>query len=74
LAPVKKDGKWGYINKNNEMVIPFLFMEAKRFYNGFASVKLSGENHYSDGEWGIINKERTLLFVVKNIRIYSCNS
>lgn len=38
LAPVKKDGKWGYINENNEVVIPFQYDVAGIFSEGHAVV------------------------------------
>lgn len=31
LAPVKQNGKWGYINTDNEVVIPFQFDAAGIF-------------------------------------------
>jgi hypothetical protein len=50
MAAVKKDGKWGYINKQGTIVIPPQFDDAKNFSDGMARVK-------KDDEWGYINKQ-----------------
>ncbi len=47
LAKVNKDGKWGFINKEGEIVIPPQFDEAVDFSEGLARVE-------KDGKWGII--------------------
>ena len=44
-----KDGKWGYIDKEKNEVIPCQYEDVHHFYDGFASVKLSGA-------YGIIDK------------------
>ena len=49
LAPVMKDGKWGYIDKTGSEVIPFIFGEASDFSEGLAAV-------YKDGKFGYIDK------------------
>jgi len=36
-------GKWGFINRRGELVIPLTFEEARGFENGRASVKVKGE-------------------------------
>lgn len=38
LAPVKQNGKWGYINTDNEVVIPFQYDAAGIFNEGYAVV------------------------------------
>ena len=38
LAPVKKDGKWGYIDKKGDVVVPFKFDFADTFSDGIATV------------------------------------
>ena len=38
LAPVKKDGKWGYIDLKNKTVVPFEYDYACFFYEGYAIV------------------------------------
>ena len=47
-AAVKKNGNWGFINTNGEVVIPFIFNDALSFGQHLAAVKI-GEY------WGYIN-------------------
>lgn len=54
LTPVKKNGKWGYINTTGKFVIEPQFEEAKSFSEGLASVRV-GEN------WGFINRQAKLV-------------
>lgn len=42
LAAVKKNNKWGFINKNNNLVISVIFDDVSPFSNGKANVKLNG--------------------------------
>jgi hypothetical protein len=50
LAPVQaSNGRWGYINANNQLLIPAKFEDAKEFKDGRAAAKLNGK-------WGFINK------------------
>lgn len=50
LAPVKlNNGKWGYVDSKQRLVIPAKYEEAKEFADGKAAVKLHGR-------WGFINK------------------
>ena len=54
LAPVKQNGKWGYINEAGEMVIKPQFdadgsWKIKFYSNGLACVK-------QNGKWGLINE------------------
>ena len=50
LAKVKKDGKWGYINKEGREVIPCKYNSVEYFSEGLAMV-------WKDRKWGYINKE-----------------
>ncbi len=52
IYAAKKDGKAGFIDKNNHVLIPFVFQEADRFNGDIAAVK-------SDGLWGFIYSKRT---------------
>lgn len=38
LAPVEREGKWGYIDDRGELVIPLKFADATVFYKGYAIV------------------------------------
>lgn len=50
LAAVQQNnGRWGFINENQEWVIPARFEDVKEFKNGKAPAKLNGK-------WGFINK------------------
>lgn len=47
----KKDGKYGYINQDGNVVVDYIYEEAMEFNEyGFAAVK-------KDGKWGSINQE-----------------
>ncbi len=48
LIPVKKDGKYGYINEHNQIVIPFNYDDASAFSEGFAVVQRYGKYGYVD--------------------------
>ncbi len=55
FAPVQNnEGKWGYIDRNFQVVISFIYDDAEPFYNGHAAVKI-------DGKWGYINEENKLI-------------
>lgn len=49
LAPVRKEGKWGFINKKGELVIDYRFTGAREFSEGLACVEKDHNN------WGFIN-------------------
>ncbi|MDR2127274.1 MAG: WG repeat-containing protein, partial [Prevotellaceae bacterium] len=49
LAAIKKDGKWGFIDKIGAIVIQPEFDGVKNFSDGMAAVK-------KDGKWGYINR------------------
>lgn len=53
LAAVKKDGKWGYIDHDNNVVIPFQYELAYDFSEGYAVVaKSSRQEVYNEGtDW-----------------------
>jgi len=49
MAPVRIDGKWGYIDKTGNTVINPQFEEANAFHEDLAAVK-------QNGKWGYIDK------------------
>lgn len=55
LMPAKKYGKWGFINKNGEWIIPSKYEEAYYFSEGLAAVKYFGNWGFIDrsNEWAI---------------------
>lgn len=52
-AAVKKNDKWGFIDKDGEWYIEPQYEDARSFLNGFAAVKVNGL-------WGFINEEKDI--------------
>ncbi|MDJ0515966.1 MAG: WG repeat-containing protein [Trichodesmium sp. MO_231.B1] len=48
LAAVKKDGKWGYIDKTGKIVIPYQFDDAYGFQQGLAKVIVNEQEYLID--------------------------
>ena len=46
LAYVKQNGKYGYINKSGEVVIPIRYDDAEKFEGGKAKVTKDGDSFY----------------------------
>ncbi|HEY6143596.1 MAG TPA: WG repeat-containing protein [Flavobacterium sp.] len=55
---VKLDGKWGFVNSINEIIITPQFEDAKGFINGLAAVKLNQK-------WGYINPSGKVIISFK---------
>lgn len=53
LAPVQKDGKWGYIDQKGKLVISCIYDDAKCFSENLAAVKIVEKWGYIDknGKW-----------------------
>jgi len=49
LAAVRRDGKWGFVDKNGDIVIPITFQHALGFSEGLAAVSI-------DDMWGFIDR------------------
>lgn len=49
MAPVRKNNKWGFINKSGEEVVKPIYDDVRGFSEGLASVK-------NNSKWGFINK------------------
>ena len=45
---MKLYGKWGYLNRKGDVVIPMIYDDAGNFYNGRAEVQLVNERFYID--------------------------
>lgn len=58
LAAVMINGKWGYINKSDKMVIAPKFQAASNFKNDYARVNI-------DDKWGFINKKGEVIFTLE---------
>lgn len=57
LAYINYEGKFGYINRNMEFVIPPKYTDARDFANGLAPVNIVNSDFASDNAlWGYIDK------------------
>jgi hypothetical protein len=55
LFLVKKDGKYGYVNKNGELIVNYIYDDAKEQNEyGYCAVK-------KDGVWGVLGQDGTIL-------------
>jgi len=52
-AAVKKDGKWGFIDRDGNWFLEPAYEEARSFLNGFAAVRI-------DGLWGFMDMEKEI--------------
>lgn len=50
-----KDKKYGFINKNGDIIVPLKYEDAFPFYNGYASIK-------SNDKWNYINEQGQIIF------------
>ena len=50
IAWVRKDGKYGFVDKTGKVVIPLIYDDAYHFYNGEAEVSVDDERFYIDKE------------------------
>jgi hypothetical protein len=48
LWPVKKNKKWGYIDKTGRLIIPYKFESAEDFSEGLAAADFNGKTGYID--------------------------
>jgi hypothetical protein len=48
LASVKLNGKYGFIDKTGQEIIPLKYDEAWSFHEGLGGVKLDGKSGYVD--------------------------
>ena len=67
LAKVRKDGKWGYIDTQGKVIIPFQYDFAWKFSNGLAMVRKSRKNGY-------INKKGEVIIPFKVEHVSSFNN
>jgi hypothetical protein len=59
LAPVKKGGKWGYVDTTGKFVIQPRFNYAKSFSEGLAAVNIG------EGKWGYIDRSGKFVIPAK---------
>ena len=62
IACVKKDGKWGAIDKSGNVVVPFVFAELEAFNEGLAKAQKN------NGKYGFIDKQGNIVVPF----IYDC--
>ncbi|MEQ8360546.1 MAG: WG repeat-containing protein [Cytophagales bacterium] len=56
LAPVMKNGKWGFIDKENNLIIEFQFDDARPFSEGLAAVRIGEKKGYINQKGEMIIK------------------
>ncbi len=66
LTPKKENSKWGYVDSNNKVVIPFKYDEASDFSYGLAAVKFYGK-------WGFIGKNGKVIIPFKYDEVKNFN-
>ncbi|MDL2292574.1 WG repeat-containing protein [Acholeplasma sp. OttesenSCG-928-E16] len=54
LAPVKKESKWGFINKQNQIEIDFIYDDVNMFIDGYAIV-------LENNKWGVIDTKGKII-------------
>lgn len=63
LVQVSRQGKWGYVDGRNRIVVPFRYGVAKSFREGLAAV--SYEHSYLNAPWIFINRRGEEIFRLK---------
>lgn len=64
LAAVKLNGLWGFIDEQNNMLIPPIYERVKSFHNERAAVQ-------KDGLWGFVNKVGELVVPTQYLNVES---
>ena len=76
LAPARKDGKYGYLNREGIFVIPATFLDAKNFSEHLAAVKVPvpskmiAASHGEYGEWGYVDETGQMVIPPQFHRAY----
>ena len=60
LMPVKKNGKWGYIDGDSNLVIPCIYDEVSLFNGGRAIVKYNGKEYVIDKKGNVMEDEEVI--------------
>lgn len=58
MACVKRNGKWGFINKFGVEVIPCKFSNAESFSEGLAPVEIDGNVAYIDQSGRVVSTNK----------------
>ena len=63
LFPIVDNGLWGYIDQDGEIKIEPIFLQASKFSEGLAAVRLKGIYGYinNQGEFNSVSKWITIL-------------
>lgn len=64
VFPVKKNNKWGVINTDNKLIVPFKYDEVKVLNDGALSVLLNGK-------YGVVNAEGKQIIDTKYDRVFN---
>lgn len=73
LAAVKKNGKWGYVNENDEVIIDFKYSFVNSFKEGKAIVARDDDTSKDMNIcWGFVDKKASLRTSSLNIGVASC--
>lgn len=70
LAAVMKNYKWGFIDKNGTVVIPFKYDRVGDFHEGLAAVDIEQNPNRPGGKWGYIDRNGNNITSHKYDRAY----
>ncbi|EHO11454.1 hypothetical protein HMPREF9714_01348 [Myroides odoratimimus CCUG 12901] len=68
LARINKEGKFGFINKCNELIIPCKFDKASNFDNGYSLVKMKSKEFLIDTNGTIFKSKHKIISTFKENR------
>lgn len=69
LMPVKKNGKWGYIDGDSNLVIPCIYDEVSLFNGGRAIVKYNGKEYVIDKKGNVVEDEEAIKKATERKRV-----
>lgn len=64
IYPAQKGGKWGYINRDGEVVVPFIYDRASEVSNGFARAVKGNSLYLISGNTKTVELENCSRFMV----------
>ncbi|WP_342769568.1 WG repeat-containing protein [Moraxella bovis] len=67
MIAVAKDDKWGFVNKDNKIIIPFYYDKAYEFENDKAKVELNGETFILTNRVIVCLNALTALSLIKRL-------
>lgn len=68
ITAIKKDGKWGFVNTEGDIIIEPQYEDARTFGKGIGAVQ-------KDGTWGFVNSENRMVIepVFEDAKCFSSN-